>query len=775
MRTLTTVLVCLVLLAQTVQGQVKARSQTFSIQPPARPASLSATAEFSEPSGNGYLDAGEKGTINVTVANSGGTAAKNVVARLSAEGSTPGLVLTDRVTIGEIASNASGTGMIEVTALGTVQTGLLKFTVEVVADNNVKAEPKSLSFSTLAAAAPATLAVTVEFSEPSGNKLLDAGEKGTIKVTVSNTGGSTAKNVLAKLSSAATAVGIDFSKSVTIGDVAPSSTRAGQFEVSAFDYVQSQTFSLTVEVSADNGVKADPRPVSFSTRAAVRPAILAATVQFSEPSGNGILDPGETGTVTVSITNTGGTPAKGVIVRAKTQVDVSGVTFPAVVQVGDIAPTASGTARIPVQASETVRSQTISLTLEAADAGGIAAEAKTLAITTRERVLARDTAPPDIEVWEPVVTASRGVKIVPSDSKFATQSSSVIVRGIAKDTSGVAVVTINGQEARLSTGAEGFEFVGEALLVLGENDVEVRALDRFKNENKLTFRVTRNPETLAERRQIPAALFKGQRWAVIVGISRYRSTDIPQLRYADQDAQEFYKIMTKSIEEGGVGVPKSNVRFLLNDQATSTNVREALTDFLKLAIEDDYVFIYFAGHGAPDPDRPKILYLLTHDSDLNRLAATSVKMQEIQDALRDYVAAKTVLVFADACHSRGVTGAVATRALAPPELVNDFLSELARARASTMTFSASDVNQLSQEDKRWGGGHGVFTWYLLEGLRGKADLNSDQMVRLGELTQFVSDNVRRDTRSQQSPISSGNFDINLPLTIVTDRPSPEKR
>jgi uncharacterized caspase-like protein len=178
------------------------------------------------------------------------------------------------------------------------------------------------------------------------------------------------------------------------------------------------------------------------------------------------------------------------------------------------------------------------------------------------------------------------------------------------------------------------------------------------------------------------------------------------------------------------------------------------------------VFIYFAGHGAPDPDRPKILYLLTFDSDLNRLAATSVKMQEIQDALRDYITAKSVLVFADACHSRGVTGGATTRAFASPELVNDYLAELARARASTLTFSASDVNQLSQEDKRWGGGHGVFTHYLLEGLRGKADLNQDQMVRLGELTQYVSDNVRRETRSQQSPISSGNFDINLPLTIV---------
>jgi len=216
-------------------------------------------------------------------------------------------------------------------------------------------------------------------------------------------------------------------------------------------------------------------------------------------------------------------------------------------------------------------------------------------------------------------------------------------------------------------------------------------------------------------------------------------------------------------------VAKTNVRYLANEQATSVNVREALTDFLKSAIEEDIVFIYFAGHGAPDPDRPKVLYLLTHDSQLSRLASTSIKMQEVQDALHDYCAAKTVLVFTDACHSRGVSGALATRALASPDLVNEYFSELARSRESSLSFSASDVNQLSQEDRKWGGGHGVFTYYILEGLKGAADFDKDNIVRLGELTQYVSDHVRRETRSQQSPISSGSYDGILPLTIVPEK------
>jgi uncharacterized caspase-like protein len=104
--------------------------------------------------------------------------------------------------------------------------------------------------------------------------------------------------------------------------------------------------------------------------------------------------------------------------------------------------------------------------------------------------------------------------------------------------------------------------------------------------------------------------------------------------------------------------------------------------------------------------------------------------------------------------------------LASPQLVNEFLSDLGRSRPSTLTLSASDVDQLSQEDKKWGGGHGVFTYHLIEGFRGKADSDKDKIVRLGELIFYVNEKVRRDTKAQQSPICSGAFDVNLPLTIV---------
>ena len=70
----------------------------------------------------------------------------------------------------------------------------------------------------------------------------------------------------------------------------------------------------------------------------------------------------------------------------------------------------------------------------------------------------------------------------------------------------------------------------------------------------------------------------------------------------------------------------------------------------------------------------------------------------------------------------------------------------------------SDTDQFSQEDKKWGGGHGVFTYFLVKGLGGEADYNSDGRVTLGEIIPYLSESVRRETHSAQSPTVAGRFD-----------------
>jgi len=91
-----------------------------------------------------------------------------------------------------------------------------------------------------------------------------------------------------------------------------------------------------------------------------------------------------------------------------------------------------------------------------------------------------------------------------------------------------------------------------------------------------------------------------QRLALIVGVGRYRNPGITTLRGAPEDARRFYQLLTGP---GGYGFPKENVCLLLDQDATTARVREALTAALveRAGPEDTAVF-YYAGHGSQARD-----------------------------------------------------------------------------------------------------------------------------------------------------------------------------
>ena len=256
-----------------------------------------------------------------------------------------------------------------------------------------------------------------------------------------------------------------------------------------------------------------------------------------------------------------------------------------------------------------------------------------------------------------------------------------------------------------------------------------------------------------------------QRWAVIIGISAYRDSRIPSLRYASADAQSVYNWLTSP--EGG-RYPPSHVKLLVNKQATGQNMREALFVWLKQAIEEDMVLIFFAGHGSPDsPDSPENLFLLPYDVKYDNISTTGFPMWDIETALKRFVKAKKVVVIADACHAGGVGQAydIARRANRDLKVnpISSAIQKLSFISEGVAVLSASDDKQYSQEGEKWGGGHGVFSYFLLEGLKGAADYNKDNIVTLGELIPYLSEQVRRATRNAQSPTIAGKFDPALSI------------
>jgi len=258
-------------------------------------------------------------------------------------------------------------------------------------------------------------------------------------------------------------------------------------------------------------------------------------------------------------------------------------------------------------------------------------------------------------------------------------------------------------------------------------------------------------------------------WAVIIGISNYQDSKIPSLRYAAADANIFYKWIISP--KGGKYAP-SRVKLMINNEATNTNIKKALFGWLKQVLEEDMVVIYFAGHGSPDTpsasnSNNNNLFLLPYDTQYENIASTSFPMWDIETALKRFIKAKKVIVIADACHSGGVGKSfdIARRdgRAVKVNKISTGLQNLAQISEGIVVISASNDNQFSSEGTQWGGGHGVFTYFLLKGLIGSSDYNKDGKVTLGEIIPYVSEQVRRSTNNEQCPIITGQFDPSISI------------
>lgn len=256
----------------------------------------------------------------------------------------------------------------------------------------------------------------------------------------------------------------------------------------------------------------------------------------------------------------------------------------------------------------------------------------------------------------------------------------------------------------------------------------------------------------------------GKRWAVVIGISAYLNAEngIPPLQYAHRDAIAFMDFLRSP--QGG-GFAPSRAKLLINEQATSRNIRSALFTFLKQAGKDDLVIIFYAGHGAPEIGRPDNLYLLSYDTNIDDMASTAFPMWDMETALKRYITAERVVVLADACHSGGIGGETGLRSVGNANLINTYLANLQKTKPGRVIITASEANELSREGEEWDD-HGVFTYCLLNGLKGEADSDNNGIVTIAEAFNYVNNKVRRATDSRQHPNIQGKFDRNLPLAVV---------
>ena len=132
-------------------------------------------------------------------------------------------------------------------------------------------------------------------------------------------------------------------------------------------------------------------------------------------------------------------------------------------------------------------------------------------------------------------------------------------------------------------------------------------------------------------------------WAIVVGIDKFANTILHSRYYGSSDA----KSVTKILE--GLGFPRSNIKLLLNEQATLENVRSAFLDMNKKVDRNDRFFFYWAGHGETENTGGKdVGYLFPYNGKKEELQHTCISIDEIY-RLTEKINANQMLFMIDAC------------------------------------------------------------------------------------------------------------------------------
>ena len=280
----------------------------------------------------------------------------------------------------------------------------------------------------------------------------------------------------------------------------------------------------------------------------------------------------------------------------------------------------------------------------------------------------------------------------------------------------------------------------------------------MKNKSPLTFSILFAVANLFSQGQKGAAPISsaeqkktGNTYAVVIGISDYQDKDIPDLRFADKDAEAFANFLRSN---AGGNLDNDHLKLLLNEKATVAQFAIALDWLMEVVKEQDKVIIYFSGHG--DVEKKTITqpgYLLCWDAPARvYLAGGALALPMFQDIITTLSTQNKakVVVITDACRS----GKLAGSTVGGSQITG---ANLAKQYANEIKILSCQPNEFSIEGEQWGGGRGAFSYHLIDALYGMADNNNDLIVNLQEAGRYIEDHVSTEVAPvSQVPMILGN-------------------
>ncbi len=524
---------------------------------------------------------------------------------------------------------------------------------------------------------------------------------------------------------------------------------------------------VLADASTGNIIPWEGEVPTYATAPVSNPPSLSASVDLSEPSGEGYLDAEELATLKVTLTNSGSGPAK------TTRISISQDSGPTLyydvsASVNSIAPGNSHTERFQITVPENVTDGEVAYTISFLEAQGF--EPQPLQFTAEVRAQR-----------EPLLTlVDFGVVALSGDGKVSKgkpaeitariqnrgqgKAKGVSVKVLEDPTKNIFLAPYSEKEFRLGDIPAG-ESRDVIFTVLTNNrvadlvNVELKLTEkrpRFSKSGYVSLEIDKQQSQLQPlaftgsasdvaiadlatlsvdiEQDIPKSKTKNPNaLAVVFGVEDYKN--VSAVTFARRDASYIKEYFHKTL-----GIPADMIYYKTDDDVTKGEFDKVFSKdgWLDKRIKKEgktNVFIYYAGHGAPEIKENKA-YLIPYDGDPNYASQTGYALDVLYANLEN-LKARSVTVFLDACFTGANRESEILLAGARPM----FMEVNPSAAGNITIFSAASGKEISSAwpEKR----HGLFSYFLMKGMRGDGDANNDGQLTMDELGSYIQSNVSR--------------------------------
>lgn len=329
-------------------------------------------------------------------------------------------------------------------------------------------------------------------------------------------------------------------------------------------------------------------------------------------------------------------------------------------------------------------------------------------------------------------TADRQIKLAKADTdQYQSKGRGTALRRVTTDKNNIEIKTI---DFKPITGT--VEKTYTISLIKGENTISVSA---FNGTNTVMSAM----ESIKINADIPER--KPEIYVLSIGNNNFSDVSL-NLKNAKKDAEDFSGLLKN------IAAPlydKTHIQTLID--AKKSDVVEAIYSICSQMKPEDIFILFAASHGRAEDD---IYYLYTSDFDGNiRNGMNSISSVELMELSKRIPALKQIFIL-DTCQSGGMENIVSG-------LYDARISVLAKALGMHI-FAGAKTYQEAQDIYQE---NGLFTHFVLNGLKGMADVNKNKEVTVLEMNPYLASKVKEASGGMQEPFIR-NYGDDLPLAKV---------